>query len=53
MVDQGFYHDNDNTFLRAISSHSEYDKTAFTLQNMNYLILNPRDLVLKDKVTPV
>ena len=49
MVDQGFYRDNNNTFLRAISSQSEYDKTAFILQNMN----NPRDLVLWDKVTPV
>ena len=49
MVDQGFYRDNDNTFLRAISSHSEYDKTAFTLQNMNYLILNPHDLLLYSK----
>ena len=53
MVDQGFYRDNNNTFLRAISSQSECDKTAFILQNMNHLILNPRDLVLSDKVTPV
>ena len=53
MVDQGFYRDNNNTFLRAMSSQSEYDKTAFIPQNMNYLILNPRDLVLSDKVTPV
>ena len=53
MVDQGFYRDDNNTFLRAISSQSEYDKTAFIPQNMNYLILNPRDLVLSDKVTPV
>ena len=53
MVGQGFYRDNNNTFLRTISSQSEYDKTAFILQNMNYLILNPRDLVLSDKVTLV
>ena len=52
MVDQGFYRNNNNTFSRAISSQSEYDKTAFILQNMNYLILNPRDLVLWDKITP-
>ena len=39
--------------FKSKSSQSEYDKTAFILQNMNYLILNPRDLVLSDKVTPV
>ena len=50
MVDQGFYCDNNNTFLRTVSSQSEYDKTVFILQNMNYLIINPRDLVLSDKV---
>ena len=49
MVDQGFYLDNNNTFLRTISSQHEYDKTAFILQNINYLILNLRDLVLSDK----
>ena len=53
MVDQGFYRNNNNTFSRTISGQSERDKTAFTLQNMNYLILNPGDLVLLDKVTPV
>ena len=53
MLDQGFYRDNNNTFLRTISGQSEYDKTAFILQNMNYQLLNPRDLVLSDKVTPV
>ena len=53
MVDQEFYRDNNNTFLRTISSQSEYDKTAFILQNINYLIINPHDLVLSDKVTPV
>ena len=53
MVDQRFYGDNNDTFLRTISSQSEYDKTAFILQNINYLILNPRDLVLSDKVIPV
>ena len=53
MVDQGFYRDNNNTFLRTISSQFDDGKTAFILQNMNYLILNPRDLVLSDKVTPV
>ena len=51
MVDQGFY--LDDIFLRIISGQSEDGKTAYILQNMNYLILNPRDLVLSDKVTPV
>ena len=55
MVDQGFYLDNynNNTFQRTISSQFEDEKTAFILQNVNYLILDPRDLVLSDKVTPV
>ena len=53
MVDQGFYRDNNNTFLRTIWSQFEDGKTVFIPQNMNYLILNPRDLVLSAKVTPV
>ena len=53
MVDQGFYLDNNNTFSRTISCQFEDEKTAFILQNVNYLILNPRDPVISDKVTPV
>ena len=43
MVDQGFYLDNNNTFLKTISSQFEDDKTAFILNTYSmaiYVILH-------------
>ena len=53
VVDQGFYLDNKQCFLRAISSQFEEHKTTFKIRNVNYLILNPRDLILSTEVTPM